>query len=92
MSAKLDHLAIAKSLTNGQPLAYAIKDDGSLVVVAHTGQKFRFTADQVANEAEKLKPKPAPTKSPKQTDAEEPKAAPPSKKPAPKPAPKKSAK
>ncbi len=77
MPEKIDHLTIAKSLTGGQPLAYAVKDDGSLVVVAHTGQKFRFTADQVQKEAEKLKPE-------KPKAASKPQPAPAAKKPAPK--------
>jgi hypothetical protein len=77
MTSKINYLAIAISFTGDQPLAYAIKDDGSLVVIAHTGQKFRFSADQVAKEAEKLTPKPKPASKP----AEKPQAPPAAKKP-----------
>ena len=81
MTSKINYLAIAIALTGDQPLAYAAKDDGSLVVVAQTGQKFRYTAEQVAIVAEKLAPKPKPTTKTTPAAAPKPQTAPAAKKP-----------
>ncbi len=67
-----NYAAIAAALTGGHPLALAIHDDGSLVVVAHTGQKFTFSKEQVEIKAAELMP----TKPPKQSPAEKPKPSP----------------
>ena len=50
MSKPIDIAQIAASLTGGPPLAFKQKADGSLVVVAHNGQKFHFTAEQVQDQ------------------------------------------
>jgi hypothetical protein len=49
---------IAAALVGGKPLAYQAYEDGSLVVIADSGKKFRFSADQVINAGNALKPKP----------------------------------
>ena len=69
-----DYAAIAADLTGGKPLAFAVHDDGSLVVVSHSGQKFKFSKEDVELKAAESKPKPKPS----------PKAAPAEKKPSPK--------
>lgn len=84
MPSKIDYAAVAFSLTGGKPLAFKAKEDGSLVVIAHTGQKFIFSAEQVSVAVDSLKPKAAPTKSPKQSGAGKPNASPAPKKPVPK--------
>jgi len=56
---------IAAALTGGEPLAYKAQDDGGLVIVAHTGQKFHFSAAQVAEMRQQLTP--PPKKSPAKT-------------------------
>ena len=58
MQSKTDYSKIASTLVGGKPLDYSHKDDGSLVVIAPNGQKFKFTFDQVEETAVKLKPKP----------------------------------
>lgn len=55
-----NYAAIAASLTGGKPLAFAIHPDGSFVVIAHSGQKFKFTQEEFDKKAEELKPKPKP--------------------------------
>jgi hypothetical protein len=62
---KLDYARIAKYLTREEskpgfprdntPLAYALRFDGSLVVVAANGKKFIFTQPEVFSAAEDLK-------------------------------------
>lgn len=47
MSCQIDQHEAAKRLTGGDPLAYDLKKDGTLVVIAHDGKKFRFSSDQV---------------------------------------------
>ena len=42
-----DHAAIAQALVKGDPLSYKFYPDGSLVVIAPTGQKLQFTPEQV---------------------------------------------
>ena len=43
--------SLAKKLTGGEPLAWHLREDGSLVVVDAQGAKHRFTAAQVRNAA-----------------------------------------
>jgi hypothetical protein len=74
---QIDHAAIAASFTGGKPLAFAVRPDGSLVVIAHTGQKFKFTKEEVETKAEELKPKPKPKAVP---EAQKPASKPPVKK------------
>lgn len=38
---------VAAALTGGDPLDFKQKEDGGLVVVAHTGQKFTYSAEEV---------------------------------------------
>ncbi|HAF47949.1 MAG TPA: hypothetical protein DCL08_01755 [Anaerolineaceae bacterium] len=68
---------IAAALVNGEPLDFKAYPDGTLAVIAPTGQKFKFTAEQVQTASHSITPKPEPTPSP------QPKAEP---KPASKPA------
>ena len=60
MSQNSNFKAIAEKLVNGNPLAFKNYPDGSLVVIAPTGQKFKFTPAQVQEAQEELKPKPKP--------------------------------
>jgi hypothetical protein len=57
MSTAITITQIAAALTGGSPLACAQKEDGSLVVIAHTGQKLFFTSDQVEIKKRELEPK-----------------------------------
>ena len=52
-----DYSKIAAQLIGSKPLDYSHKDDGSLVVIAPNGQKFKFTFDQVDSAQLKLTPK-----------------------------------
>jgi len=54
--------AIAESLVKGVPLSYKFYPDGHLVVIAPSGQKFHFTAEQV-RAAEKALETPSKVKS-----------------------------
>ena len=47
MSQRTEITRIAAALTGGPPLACRQKEDGSLVVIAYTGQKFFYTSEQV---------------------------------------------
>ncbi|MDY6846975.1 MAG: hypothetical protein SVP52_07555 [Chloroflexota bacterium] len=67
MSQNINFKAIAEKLVNGKPLAFKNYPDGSLVVIAPTGQKFKFTPEQVQEAQEQLKPKPKPKSKPKST-------------------------
>lgn len=42
-----DYATIAALLVGGTPLGFKAYPDGSLVVIAPTGQKFQYTSDQV---------------------------------------------
>jgi len=68
MSSKLDYKIIAASLVNGEPLDFKAYPDGTLAVIAPTGQKFKFTPEQVQfashSIASELKPKPLPQPKP----------------------------
>ena len=56
---------IADFLTEGKPLAHALRFDGSLSVVAANGQKFIFSQDEVHAAIKELFPTPpAPKKVP----------------------------
>jgi len=44
---KLSIRAIAARLVGGKPLAYKLREDGSLAVIGPDGRKFCFTVDQV---------------------------------------------
>ena len=43
--------SLAKKLTGGEPLAYHLREDGSLVVIDAEGAKRHFTAAQVRKAA-----------------------------------------
>ena len=51
---------VAKILTNSEPLDFALKDDGTLVVIAANGMKFKFPPERVESvlAASKLAQKP----------------------------------
>lgn len=51
---KLDYKRIADFLTEGRPLAYAMRFDGSLSVVAANGQKFIFMPGEIYQAAQDL--------------------------------------
>jgi hypothetical protein len=53
-------LKIIEHFLPGDPLSYKLHDDGSLVVVADTGKKHTFTADQVTSVYNFIKPKAKP--------------------------------
>lgn len=55
MSNTQDQAAIAQALVNGDPLSYKFYPDGSLVVIAPSGQKLRFTPEQVGAAEKALK-------------------------------------
>ena len=54
---KMDTRMLAAALVGGDPLDFALKADGSLVVIAPNGQKFKFTAEQVAQKRAESQPK-----------------------------------
>jgi hypothetical protein len=60
MPTKIDYKSIANTIVNGEPLDYKPYPDGTLAVIAPTGQKFIFTANQVQAEWQKIKPDPKP--------------------------------
>ena len=62
MSNTQDHAAIAQALVKGDPLSYKFYPDGSLVVIAPSGQKLHFTTEQV-HAAEKALETPSKVKS-----------------------------
>ena len=77
MSKTIEISQIAAALTGGEPLAYKEQEDGGLVVIAHTGQKFRFNPAEVAEKRRQLTPqaakptasrKPAPAKAQAKSD------------------------
>ena len=47
MTSQPDYANIATTLVGGQPLDYKIYPDGSLVVIAPTGQKYNFSIEQM---------------------------------------------
>ena len=51
-----DLLKIIEHFVPGDPLSYKLYDDGSLVVIADSGKKFTFSADQVSVVHNFLKP------------------------------------
>ena len=55
-----DLLKIIEHFVPGDPLSYKLRDDGSLVVIADSGKKFTFSADQVTSVHNFLKPAPKP--------------------------------
>ena len=66
MATKPDYSKLSAALVGGRPLAFKVYPDGSLNVIAPSGQKFSFTPEQVEEEQKKqekpVKPaaKPAP--------------------------------
>jgi hypothetical protein len=64
MPTKIDYKSIAAKLVNGEPLDYKAYPDGTLAIIAPTGQKFIFSADQVQAERQKIKPAPKPADKP----------------------------
>ena len=56
MSNTQDHAAIAQALVKGIPLSYKFYADGHLVVIAPSGQKLHFTAEQVRAAEKALNP------------------------------------
>ncbi len=60
MPTKKDFSKIASTLVGGTPLDFSLKADGTLVVIAPNGQKFKFSPEQVDAAKLKLTPKPKP--------------------------------
>ena len=60
MPTNIDYKSIASILVNGEPLDFKAYPDGALVVIAPTGQKFKFTPEQVQAVAQKIQPEPKP--------------------------------
>lgn len=69
MTSTPDFETIAAALVGGQPLAYRAYPDGSLVVIAPSGQKCSFSPGEVAAQASAMKEKDAPPASPGKTTA-----------------------
>ena len=65
MTEKINYEQAAFILTGGKPMDIKAYQDGTLVVIAHNGKKFRFTAEQVENIQPKPDPKPKTTPKPK---------------------------
>jgi len=76
MSNTQDHAAIAQILVKGVPLSYKFYPDGSLVVIALSGQKLRFTAEQVRAAEKALKTPARRRSSPPKSSTIAPKSAP----------------
>jgi hypothetical protein len=53
-----DYAKIAAALVGGTPLDFKAYPDGSLVVIAPSGQKYRFTPQEVLSVLPKPAPKP----------------------------------
>ena len=70
MPSNPDFSKIAAQLIGSTPLDYSHKEDGSLVVIAPNGQKFRFTSEQVDAAQPKISPKPKKKASSMQKKAE----------------------
>jgi hypothetical protein len=51
-----DYTQIATALVGGTPLSFKPYPDGSLIVIAPSGQKHKFTPEQVLSVTPKLKP------------------------------------
>jgi hypothetical protein len=62
-----DLLKIIAHFLPGDPLSYKLYDDGSLVVIANTGKKHTFSADQVTAVHNFMKPAPAANQAPTQS-------------------------
>jgi hypothetical protein len=60
-----DLLKIIEHFLPGDHLSYKLYEDGSLVVIADTGKKHTFSADQVTSVHNFMKPKKAATTTPK---------------------------
>ena len=65
MTAKKDYSKIASVLVGGTPIDFSLKEDGSLAVIAPTGQKFRFSSEQVASALPVPKQKPKSSSQPR---------------------------
>ena len=64
MSSKPDFKTIASRLIDAEPLSYKPYPDGSLVVIAPTGQKLTFTPEQVQAISHSIAPEPEPKPQP----------------------------
>lgn len=79
MSSIFDYKTIAAALVNGEPLDFKAYPDGTLAVISPTGQKFKFTAEQVQAASHSITPKPEPKAPPKPKAEPEPASKPASK-------------
>ena len=79
MPSQLDVSKIAAQLINGEPLSFKSYPDGTLVVIAPTGQKFKFTAEQVQAASHSITPEPQPKAAPEPKADPKPASKPPSK-------------
>jgi hypothetical protein len=64
MSSNLNYKTIAATLVNGEPLDFKAYPDGSLAIIAPTGQKFKFTPEQVQAASHSIAPEPEPKPAP----------------------------
>ena len=69
----IDDKSLSACLVSGDPIDFKRYPDGSMVVIAANGQKFRFSPAQVDQALQSLKPKP------KSTSASRPNSQPPPK-------------
>jgi len=65
MSSKPDYKTIVSRLIDAEPLSYKAYPDGSLVVIAPSGQKLTFTQEQVQAVSCSITPEPEPKPQPK---------------------------
>jgi outer membrane biosynthesis protein TonB len=64
MPSQPDISKIAAILVDGDPLNFKAYPDGTLAVIAPSGQKFKFTPEQVQAASHSITPKPEPKPSP----------------------------
>ena len=72
MPSQKDYAKIASKLISAEPLSFKAYPDGSLVVIAPTGQKFTFTKEQVQAISHSIVSEPVskPSPKPKNTNPE----------------------
>lgn len=75
MNGPCDYAQVAAALVGGEPLAHKPYPDGSLVVIAPNGGKYKFSPEQVAAGLSALAPKASkPSRRTSQTGAKRPAA------------------
>jgi outer membrane biosynthesis protein TonB len=76
MISQLNYAKLASKLINADPLSFKAYPDGSLVVIAPTGQKFSFTPEQVQEVSHSITPEPKPKPNPQTKSTPQPKPKP----------------